>query len=497
MSTGLIPGPHVKEHDDSFVSGSPGVLQAANFITASWGPVGEKVKTVSPSGLVANFGKPSTTSMFASMAMAKAPLQLVNVRVTDGSEDKAEVTVLSGVTDIFKATAKYPGTTGDEIQVRVMSPSDGNVAKINLVVYIYGVIADRFVNVDSFATLEALSSGYVDFEEAVGTPTWPADWSGEYDTMYDLSGGSDGIAAPDMSSYYIGTETTGPVPATGLNLFNDIANDEVDLILTPGISNPNVVAAGLVLAVKRDDAVFPVDGPDNMSFEDIRDWHNGSFGGGPTLPLNNSFGTLCYPWMSYYDEYSASTVEIPPSAGFAIAVANTWRDSGHPYASPANYISTKMPEYITGLRYNPTPDMIIQTYDTAGQNINWFKNWVGYGITLWGQKTLQREKSALDRLNVRFTLNALKRRLMRDTRRFTFKMNEPGQQALLSAFVSSILDTMVGVGIAQYRIKCDEEVNTPQVKSENKMICTIYVKPLTASEWLFFDIFVTGQGATL
>lgn len=496
MSTGLIPGPHVREHDDSFFSGSPGLIRNVVYGTAGWGPMGTKTSFVSPSGLVTTHGKPKSLQMLSAMAMVRAPMTLDFVRITDGTEAKSAVTIVHGITSIFTATAKYDGTEGDELRVVVSASSSGVASKINIQVYMYGVIAETYVDIDGFTTLEALNSAYVVFEEAAGAPAWPADWSSDYDT-YDLTGGADGDTAPDMSAYVIGTPTTGPVAATGLYLYRDVSTDEVDLILTPGYSEASVVNASIALSEYRDDSTSVVDAPDNLGYMDLKDWHNGSYPGGPTLPLNSSFGVLCYPWLQYYDEYSSSYSYLPASVGFAIAAAYTWNDNGHPYASPANYESAKMPSWITGLRYNPPDDALILTYDTDGQNVNWFKNWAGYGITLWGQKTLYRANSALNRMNVRFTLNSLKRRLKRDTRIFSFKNNNSVNQKALEAFVKGILNTMVGVAISEFRVLCDDNINTAQVKQENKMVCRVFVKPLTAAEWLFFDLFVSSQSAVL
>ena len=494
MSTGLIPGPHVREHDDSFFSSDSGLLRAVVYGTSSWGEMGEKNSFNSAPALVTAHGKPESLQMLSAMAMVRGPMTVDFVRLTDGTDAKAEVTILHGVTNIFKAIAKHPGTTGDELTVEVAESADGVVSKINILVSLYGVVTDIFRDVDSFATLEALDSDYVDFVEAAGTPAWPANWTANYDT-YVLTGGDNGDSTPDMSSYYVGTPATGPVAASGFYLYEDVADDEVDLILAPGISTASVVNANILLSTKRDDSVAVVDAPDDLAYTDVQDWHNGTYPGGPTLPLNTSYGVLCYPWLQYYDEYTGSTISLPASAGFAIAAAQTWKDNNNPYASPANYLSAKMPEYITGLRYRPTTDMIVQTYDRDGQNVNWFKYWTGHGITLWGQKTLLRSNSALNRMNARFTLNAIKRKVLRDTRIFSFRFNNSTNQASLKAFVEGILDPMLEIGISMREVICDDSINTAKVKEANQMKCRIRVKTLTSSEWLFFDIYVTSQSA--
>jgi len=52
-------------------------------------------------------------------------------------------------------------------------------------------------------------------------------------------------------------------------------------------------------------------------------------------------------------------------------------------------------------------------------------------------------------------------------------------------------DALTGYGIKEYAIKCDEELNTPEVIDNNELRCRIAVKPIKSVDYIVIDLIST------
>jgi phage tail sheath protein FI len=117
------------------------------------------------------------------------------------------------------------------------------------------------------------------------------------------------------------------------------------------------------------------------------------------------------------------------------------------------------------------------------------------GFVIWGQKTLQRLPTALDRVNVRRLMFVIEKRIRAASRQLLFDPHDDILEQKFVRLATAILaEIQVGRGLTDFRVKCDAELNTPDVVDRNEMRARIGVIPIRAAEFIFieFSIFRTG-----
>ena len=78
-------------------------------------------------------------------------------------------------------------------------------------------------------------------------------------------------------------------------------------------------------------------------------------------------------------------------------------------------------------------------------------------------------------------------------RTFVYEQNTAYMRQQFVDRIEPILDAAVaGDGIQDYAVKCDEELNTPQVIDNNEMRCKIAVRPVKTVDWIVIDFIVTN-----
>ena len=114
---------------------------------------------------------------------------------------------------------------------------------------------------------------------------------------------------------------------------------------------------------------------------------------------------------------------------------------------------------------------------------------------IYGQKTLQINRSALDRVNVRRLLLEVKRLIIGIAQKIVFEQNTP---AVRNRFVSeavfqlSLIQTQAGV--EAFQVVMNETNNTQDDVDLNKLNGRIVVVPTRAIEFIAIDFIVTNAG---
>jgi hypothetical protein len=129
-------------------------------------------------------------------------------------------------------------------------------------------------------------------------------------------------------------------------------------------------------------------------------------------------------------------------------------------------------------------------------NINPIARFPATGDTvIFGQKTLQPEATALDRINVRRMMIYLKKCIGGIADEFLF---EQGVKATYDSFKGKIEPILLQVknefGITDYKVILDETTTTPDLQDRNIMYAKVYVKPAKAIEYVVIDFVVTQSG---
>ena len=130
-------------------------------------------------------------------------------------------------------------------------------------------------------------------------------------------------------------------------------------------------------------------------------------------------------------------------------------------------------------------------------NVNPLATFPGEGVVVFGQKTLQRKATALDRVNVRRLLIALKDFIGQVGKNLVFEQNTNITRNLFLSQVNPYLDNVVQrQGLYAYRVVMDETNNTADVIDRNQLVGQIYIQPTKTAEFIILNFNVLPTGAT-
>ena len=129
-------------------------------------------------------------------------------------------------------------------------------------------------------------------------------------------------------------------------------------------------------------------------------------------------------------------------------------------------------------------------------NINPIATFPAEGVVIFGQKTLQADQSALDRINVRRLVLYLKSEVSAVARNLLFDQNVEGTWNRFKAQVNPVLgDVKARFGLTDYKLILDDTTTTADLIDRNIMYAKIFIKPARAIEYIVVDFVITRTGA--
>jgi phage tail sheath protein FI len=121
----------------------------------------------------------------------------------------------------------------------------------------------------------------------------------------------------------------------------------------------------------------------------------------------------------------------------------------------------------------------------------------GQGIVVWGQKTLQVQSSALDRINVRRLLIEVKKYFASTARYLVFEQNTAATRNRFLSIVNPYLQSIQQrSGLYAFDVVMDETNNTADIIDQNILYGQIYLQPTRTTEFIIFDFNILPTGAT-
>jgi phage tail sheath protein FI len=130
-------------------------------------------------------------------------------------------------------------------------------------------------------------------------------------------------------------------------------------------------------------------------------------------------------------------------------------------------------------------------------NVNSIATFTNTGVTVFGQKTLQKKRSALDRVNVRRLLIELKNYISQVADTLVFEQNTVTTR---NNFLSQVNPYLASIqqrqGLTAFKVVMDESNNTPTTIDNNQLIGQIYLQPTKTIEFIILDFNILPTGAT-
>ena len=207
---------------------------------------------------------------------------------------------------------------------------------------------------------------------------------------------------------------------------------------------------------------------------------------------DSSYAATYWPWVRTIDPDSGNFVWVPASTMIGGVYAFT-DASSEPWFAPAGINRGGLSTVIAAER-----KLSQGNRDTLYQgNVNPIATFPGQGVVVYGQKTLQKQASALDRVNVRRLLIALKSYIGQVAQNLVFEQNTAATRNAFLSQVNPYLETVQQrQGLYAYRVVMDDSNNTPDVIDRNQMVGAIYLQPTKTAEFIILDFNVLPTGAT-
>jgi phage tail sheath protein FI len=118
------------------------------------------------------------------------------------------------------------------------------------------------------------------------------------------------------------------------------------------------------------------------------------------------------------------------------------------------------------------------------------------GVVVFGQKTLQKAATALDRINVRRLLISVKSFISQVSQNLVFEQNSLATRNNFLTQVNPFLESVQQKqGLYAFRVVMDETNNTPDVIDRNQLVGQLFLQPTKTAEFIILDFNVLPTGA--
>jgi uncharacterized protein len=231
---------------------------------------------------------------------------------------------------------------------------------------------------------------------------------------------------------------------------------------------------------KMGDRVAILDAPPDLSPQEIKKWRM------ETASFDSSYAALYYPWIQVMDPVTNQPINVPPSGHMAGIWARNDATRGV-HKAPANEVV----QGAIGLAYQTTKG----EQDTLNPNgVNCIRAFPGRGIRVWGARTLSSNPS-WRYINVRRLFNFVEKSIEIGTQWVVFEPNDRKLWARVRRDVTAFLKTVWRAGALfgstpaeAFYVKCDDELNPPEIRDQGKLIIEIGMSPVKPAEFVIFRI---------
>lgn len=207
--------------------------------------------------------------------------------------------------------------------------------------------------------------------------------------------------------------------------------------------------------------------------------------------INSSYAATYWPFLQT-NVAGGKNKFVPPSTLIPGVYAFTDNLSA-PWFAPAGLTRGGIPGVIKAER-KLTKANRDELYKS---NVNPIASFPGSGISVFGQKTLQKRASALDRVNVRRLLIELKKFFSDQARNLVFEQNTNATRNRFLSAVNPFMESVVQrQGLFAFRVVMDETNNTADVIDRNQLIGQVFIQPTRTAEFIVLDFTVEPTGAT-
>ena len=292
-----------------------------------------------------------------------------------------------------------------------------------------------------------------------------------------------------MNENITATNTQGLHPDNYDNMINLLKNKDdyqFNVLFTPGLTSDlhgSKVSTIITNTQKRGDNLFVLD---LASYDLTLNQVIGQAGS-----RDSSYAASYWPWVRIIDPTTGRHVWAPASTLIPGVYANNDRIAA-PWFAPAGINRGGLDEVLrTKFKLNQS-----QKDELYESNVNQLATLPREGVVVFGQKTLQKEASALDRVNVRRLLIELKSFIGQIAEQIVFEQNTATTR---NSFLARVTPYLEGVqqkqGLYAFKVVMDDSNNGPDVIDRNQLIGQVYIQPTRTAEFISVDFILLPTGA--
>ena len=272
------------------------------------------------------------------------------------------------------------------------------------------------------------------------------------------------------------------------------ACDDVTIVCCPDVWSAyerQAMNMDQVIAVQRamidhcermGDRVALLETPRGLNAQQVKEWRQ------KITSYDSSYAALYYPWIrvSNPDPSVDDDLWLPPTGH----VAGIWSRNDAQrgvHKAPAN-------EVVRGA-------LELELQLTQGEQdvlnpigVNCIRTFTGRGTRVWGARTLSSDP-AWRYLNIRRLFNMVEKSIHTDTQWVVFEPNDRMLWAKIRRDITAFLTTLWRDGALfgaapseAFYVKCDDELNTPDIRDQGRLIVEIGLAPVKPAEFVVFRI---------
>jgi|TARA_A100001515_G_scaffold110493_1_gene91484 phage tail sheath protein FI len=305
-------------------------------------------------------------------------------------------------------------------------------------------------------------------------------------------GGATGKVFDGANTLYqnIGTRTQGLTEGNYTDAINLLSNKDeyqFNVISTPGLNNADhgtPVGNLIEMVENRGDAIAIVDLVRYGSTITTVTSEAGE--------RDSSFAAAYWPWLQVAEPNNGQIVWVPASTLIPGVYANT-DATAETWFAPAGFNRGGLLGVVQAER-----KLSQSQRDTlyVGK-VNPIATFPGRGVVVFGQKTLQQQQTALDRVNVRRLLISLKSFISQVSDNLVFEQNTAATRNNFLAQVNPFLESVQQrQGLFAFKVVMDDTNNTPDVIDRNQLVGQIFLQPTRTAEFILLDFNILPTGAT-
>jgi len=362
----------------------------------------------------------------------------------------------------------------------------------------YLQLSGSFVNKSNLVRVEVLKNTYNYLDENGSirdgslTSLIPSNQSGSF------SGGSDGTVNhpkqfnENISDTNVQGLTFGASGNAGyidaIRLLKNQDEYDINLLALPGLVDNNanhavVITEALNMCEDRGDCFLLIDPASyGTALSSVTS---------EAADRDSNYAAMYWPWVKIADPDLNKNVWVPASVVIPGVYAFNDRVAA-PWFAPAGLNRGGIDVAVQAER-KLTQSNRDDLYDA---NVNPLASFPNTGIVVYGQKTLQKKSSALDRVNVRRLMIAAKKYIASASKFLVFEQNTAVTRNRFLNIVNPYFeDVQQRQGLYAFKVVMDDSNNTPDVIDRNQMVGQIFLQPTKTAEFIVIDFNILPTGA--